>query len=539
MNFLHLRTPMKTLRSVLLFLLCSAPCIHAQVATQHNDNNRTGQNLNETILNPTNVNVNQFGQLFSQTLDGYVYAQTLYVPNVSIPGQGTHNVVYVATEHDSVYAFDADANLPSLWHTSFINAAKGITTLSSNDVGCSDLVPEIGITGTPAIDTTSGTLYVVSNTKQNGKFFQQLHALDITTGAEKFGGPILINAKVKGTGDGSVNGYVHFDPLKNHQRPGLLLQNGSVYIGWASHCDIGPYHGWVMSYDSQTLRQNGVWNSTPNAGLGGFWSGGSGIAADSSNNLYVASGNGMFDVNTGGRDYGDSIIKLSPPTNDRFKVADYFTPYDQGSLYNGDVDLGSGGVLLLPDQVGPYPHLLVESGKEGTIYLISRDNLGHYNPNNNDQIVQSLNTAIGGVWGMPAWWNNNIYFGGQYDYLKAYSFNPSTELLSTNPTSESGTYYSYPGPTPSISANGTTNGIAWTLQTDGTGPNGAAILHAYDATNLANELYNTTQNASRDTPGGAVKFTVPTIANGKVYVPAVDVLNIYGILPGAHAQKSN
>ncbi len=203
------------------------------------------------------------------------------------------------------------------------------------------------------------------------------------------------------------------------------------------------------------------------------------------------------------------------------------------------MDLGSGGVLLLPDQVGTYPHLLVESGKEGTIYLISRDNLGHYNPNNNNQIVQSLNTAIGGIWGMPAWWNNNIYFGGQYDYLKAYSFNPSTELLSTSPTSDSATYYNYPGPTPSISANGTTNGIVWALQTDSTGPNGAAILHAYDATNLATELYNTTQNASRDTPGGAVKFTVPTIANGKVYVPAVDVLNVYGILPGGHAKKGN
>ena len=530
---------MKTLRSALLALLFAATFVHAQVITQHNDNSRTGQNTNETILNPTNVNVGQFGQLFSQTLDGYVYAQPLYLPNVSIPGQGTHNVVYVATEHDSVYAFDADASLAALWQTSFINPTKGITTLSSSDVGCSDLVPEIGITGTPAIDTTTGTLYVISNTKQNGKFFQQLHALDITTGKEKFGGPILINAKVKGTGDGSVNGYVHFDPLKNNQRPGLLLQNGSVYISWASHCDIGPYHGWVMSYDSQTLKQNGVWNSTPNAGLGGFWSGGSGIAADSSNNLYVASGNGMFDVNTGGRDFGDSIIKLSPPSNDRFKVTDYFTPYDQGNLYNGDVDLGSGGVLLLPDQAGTYPHLLVESGKEGTIYLISRDKMGHYNPNNNDQIVQSLNTAIGGIWGMPAWWNNNIYFGGQYDYLKAYSFNPSTELLSTSPTSESGTYYNYPGPTPSISANGTTNGIVWTLQTDGTGPNGAAILHAYDATNVSTELYNTTQNASRDTPGGAVKFAVPTIANGKVYVPAVDVLNIYGILPGPHGKKSN
>ncbi len=508
------------------------------VATQHNDSSRTGQNLSETILTPSNVNVNQFGKLFSQTLDGYVYAQPLYVPNVSIPGQGTHNVVYVVTEHDSVYAFDADVSGSPLWQVSFINAARGVTTVSSSDVGCSDLVPEIGVSGTPAIDTSTGTLYVVANTKQNGKFYQRLHALDITTGAEKFGGPVLINAKVKGSGDGSQNGYVHFDPLKNNQRPGLLLQNGSVYISWASHCDIGPYHGWVISYDSQILKQNGVWNSTPNAGLGGFWSAGAGIAADSTSNLYLASGNAMFDVNTGGRDYGDSIIKLSPPTNTRFKAADYFTPYDQMNLYDGDVDLGSGGVLLLPDQTGSHPHLLVESGKEGTIYLIDRDNMGHYNPNNNNQIVQSLNTAVGGVWGVPAWWNNNLYFGGSYDYMKVFSFNPSTEKLSTNPVSESGTYYNYPGPTPSISANGTTNAIVWTIQSDGSGPNGAAILHAYDATNLATELYNSTQNASRDNPGGAVKFTVPTIANGKVYVPAVQQLSVYGILPGSQARKA-
>lgn len=532
---------MPLLRAALLpalMVILSLP-LPAQVvvATQHNDNSRTGQNLSETTLTPTNVNVSQFGQVFSQKLDGYVYAQPLYLPNVTIGGT-LHNVVYVATEHDSVYAFDADSSLPALWHVSFINPSKGITTLSSNDVGCSDLVPEIGITGTPAIDANSGTLYVVANTKQNGKFFQRLHALDITTGAEKFGGPVPINAKVKGTGDGSVNGYVHFDPLLNNQRPGLLLQNGTIYISWSSHCDIGPYHGWVISYDSQTLKQNGVWSSTPNAGLGGIWAGGSGIAADSSSNLFVATGNAMFDVNTGGRDFGDSLIKLSPPVNARFRAVDFFTPYDQQSLYDGDVDLGSGGILLLPDQTGPHTHLLVQSGKEGTIYLIDRDHMGHYNPNNNNQIVQSLNTAVGGVWGMPAWWNNTLYFGGSYDYVKAFTYNASTGLLSTSPASESATYYNYPGPTPSVSANGTRNGIVWTLQTDGTGPNGSAILHAYDANNLATELYNSTQNSSRDTPGGAVKFTVPTIANGKVYVPAVQQLSVYGLLPGAGAKKT-
>ncbi len=527
--------------ALLILAIASSGAAQVSVTTFHNDNNRTGQNTSETVLTPANVRVNTFGKLFSQTLDGYVYAQPLYVPNVSLPGKGTHNVVYVATEHDSVYAFDADNNTGSnaspLWKTSFINPAQGITTVSSGDVSCSDLVPEIGVTGTPVIDTSSGTLYVVAKTKENGKFFQRLHALDITTGAEKFGGPVTIRARVMGSGDGSVNGFVSFDPLRHSQRPGLLLQNGAVYLAWASHCDIGPYHGWIMSYDAQTLAQKAVWNSTPNAGLGGFWAAGAGIAADASFNLYIASGNGTFDVNTGGRDFGDSIIKLPLPTTNRFKASDFFTPFDQNSLENGDVDLGSGGVLLLPDQTGPHRHLLVQAGKEGTIYLVDRDRMGHYNPNNNDQIVQHLDIAVGGVWAMPAWWNNKLYFGGSFDFIKMYAFNPSTGLLSTSPTSESATFINYPGPTPSISAKGASNGIVWVLQTDNAGF-GSATLRAYDATNLDNELYTSAQNSSRDDAGGAVKFTIPTIANGKVYVPAVRKLTVYGLLGTGQATTS-
>jgi hypothetical protein len=505
------------------------------VTTQHNDNARTGQNLTETTLTPANVNVNSFGKLFSEVVDGYVYAQPLYVPNVSIPGLGTHNVIYVATEHDSVYAFDADSNTGAnaipLWQVSFINPSKGITTVSSNDVGCGDLVPEIGVTGTPVIDTTAGTLYVVAKTKEHGSAVQRLHALDITTGADKVT-PITIHARVPGTGDGSVNGYVNFDPLREAQRPGLLLQNGSVYVAWASHCDIGPYHGWVISYDAATLKPNGLWNSTPNGGLGGFWASGAGIAADSSTNIFVPTGNGTFDVNTGGRDLGDSIIKLPPPTNNRFKPADYFTPFDQGSLNNGDVDLGSGGVLLLPDQTGPHTHLLVQAGKEGTVYLINRDHMGHYNPNNNNQIVQSLTTAVGGLWSMPAWWNNNVYFGGSGDYVRQFTFNPTTGMLSSSALAVSTTFFGFPGTTPSISANGTSNAIVWALQTDDYG-SGSATLHAYDATSIASELYNSTQNASRDDPGPAVKFTVPTIVNGKVYVPAAYQVTVFGLLSGS------
>jgi hypothetical protein len=510
------------------------------VTTSRNDNSRTGQNLSETVLTPANINVSSFGKLFSQSVDGYVYAQPLYLPNISIPGKGTHNVVFVATEHDSVYAFDADNNTGSnsspLWQTSFVNLSQGITTVSSGDVGCTDLIPEVGITSTPVIDSSTSTIYVLAKTKENGKFVQRLHALDVTTGTEKFGGPKVITARVRGTGDGSNNGVIKFDPLREAQRPGLLLQNGAVYIGWASHCDIGPYHAWVMSYNASTLAQTGVWNSTPNGGLGGVWQSGTGLAADLTFNVFLATGNGTFDANQGGKDVGDSIVKLSPPTLNRFRIADYFTPYDQAYLNQVDLDLGSGGVLLLPDQSSSHPHLLVQVGKEGTIYLVDRDHMGHYNPSNNNQIVQSLDTAVGGLWATPAWWNNNVYFGGTGDYLKQYSFDPVKGLLSTSPTSQSATSFGFPGPSPSISANGTSNAIVWVLQTDDYN-SGSSTLRAMDATNLATEFYNSGQNFSRDNPGGAVKFTVPTIANGKVYVPALDTLSVYGLLAGHQGTK--
>jgi hypothetical protein len=531
---------MKSLKMAVLTALVASFAVAASqaqvsVVTQHNDNGRTGQNISETILNPGNVNTSGFGKLFSQTLDGTVYAQSLYVPNVNIPGKGMHNVVYVATEHDSVYAFDADnnsgTNAGPLWQVSFIDPTHGITTVSSGDVSCGDLVPEIGITGTPVIDTATGTMYLTAKTKENGRFAQRLHALDITTGAEKFGGPVLIKATVKGSGDGSVNGMISFSALKEGQRAGLLLQNGQVYVAWSSHCDNGPYHGWLISFNASTLQPVALWNSTPDGGLGGFWSAGTGIAADNNFNAYMVTGNGTFDVNTHGRDYGDSIIKLPPATTRTFKVADFFTTYDQQALSDADADVGSGGVMLLPDQTGPHPHILLEAGKQGTIYVVDRDKMGKFNPNNNNQIIQSITTIIGGMWAVPAWWNNTAYFGGSGDYLKAFSFDPVSGHLSVAPVALSGTFYNFPGPTPSISANGNTNGIVWTLQTDNYG-SGSATLHAYDATNIATELYNTGQNLSRDDPGGSVKFTVPTVANGKVYVPAVKRLTVYGLLGG-------
>jgi hypothetical protein len=533
---------MKAFVSAFLMLLGAALPGFTQVSvtTSRYDNHRDGQNTNETILTPANVNVNGFGKLFSRTVDGYVYAQPLYVPNVTIPNRGTHNVVFVATQHDSVYAFDADDNqgnnATALWHRSFINPKKGITTVSSNDQNCTDIVPEMGITSTPVIDPSTGTMYVLARTKENGIYRQRLHALDITTGKERSGSPVVIAGKVKGTGDGSVNGILKFDPFQEGQRPGLLLQNGGVYIGWASYCDNDPWHSWVMSYDAATLAQTGIWNGTPNGGRGGTWQGGTGIAADDSFNIYFATGNGTFDADKNGLDYGDSVMKLGPPSNKHMPVVDYFTPYNQAGLANGDRDVGSGGVLLLPDQdkSAPHQHLLIQAGKEGSIYLIDRDNMGHFHAKNNSQIVQDMEGAVGGMFSTATFWNNNVYFGGRQDYLRQYTFDPKTGLLSTSAVSKSETTYGFPGATPSLSANGTTNGILWALEKTSTKGVTPLILHAYDATNLATELYNSDQNPSRDAAGNAVKYGTPMVANGKVYVPAIKQLSVYGLLGGAH-----
>jgi hypothetical protein len=507
------------------------------VITQHNDRLRSGANRAETTLTPANVAVKTFGKLFARALDGYVYAQPLYLPQVSIPSLGTHNVVYVVTEHDSIYAFDADSNSGTnsapLWKVSLIDPAKGITTVSSGDVSCNDLVPEIGITGTPVIDPIGKTIYFVAKTKENGVFFQRLHALDVTTGAERPNSPVVIQATVAGTGDGSDDGKVSFDPLTEGQRAGLLLMNGVVYVGWASHCDNGPYHGWLLGYNKTTLKQVSVFNSTPNGGLGGFWASGAGIAGDTlANVIFPVTGNGTFNANTSGIDYGESILRLAP-SNGSFTVVDYFTPFNQQTLNNGDTDLGSGGVLLLPNGPAGSAHqqLLIESGKQGSIYLVDRNAMGHYNPKNNSQIVQFIPFAVGGMWASPAWWNENVFLGGSGDNLKVFKFDSTTRQLATSPSSKAPTSFGFPGATPSISSNGNANAIVWAVQTDAYSSNGPAILHAYNALDLSKELYNSSQNASRDALSGAVKFAVPTIANGKVYVGSQDQLTVFGLLP--------
>ncbi len=523
-------------------LLAICGMAQVNVSTYHNNRQRTGSNTFETALSPGNVNTTQFGKLFSQAVDGFIYGQPLYMPNVNIAGLGTHNVVYVATMNDSVYAFDADSKTGSnaypLWHLSFINPANGITPVPSSDVQCTDPIStKIGIMGTPVIDTVGGTLYVVARTKESGQYYQRLHALDITSGAEKFGGPVVIQAAVPGNGTGSSNGSITFNPKIQNQRAALLLQNGAVYIGWGSHCDVGSYHGWLMAYDAKLLVQRAVWVTTPNGEQGAIWESGSGPAADATY-TYVAVANGTFDANAGGSDYGQSIVKLNPLISGTLSVADYFTPYNGPNLNTGDFDIGSGGAMLLPDQAnGPYLHLLVQGDKAGNIYLVNRDNMGGFNPQNNSLIVQYLPGANLGMWNSPTWWNNHVYFGGASDYLKSFSFNPGTAQLSTAPTSQTAKRFGYPGTTTAVSSNQSGSAIVWALDNSSYKFTTGAVLFAYDATNLRKLLYSSNQNPARDNPGPAVKFTVPTVANGKVYVGTRNQLSVFGLLPESQVTR--
>jgi uncharacterized protein (TIGR03437 family) len=486
------------------------------VLTYHNDLARTGQNLQETLLTPASVSSGQFGPLFSYAVDGQIYTQPLYLPGVVIPGKGIHNVVFVATEHDSVYAFDADNNLSApLWHVNFLDPARGVTTASAADLVCSSITPEVGITATPVIDPATGTIYVVAMTEEPSLYgyVQRLHALDVTTGAEKSGSPVEIQASVPGQGDGNTT--VQFKPGWYKERAGLLLLNGVVYTAWSSHCDFENYHGWIIGYDGRTLQQVAAYTDTPNWEAGAFWQGGAAPAADSSGNIYVVSANGTFDVNLGGSDLGESVIKLSTaPASKSLTVADYFTPYNADELSLKDMDLGSSGALLLPDGAGSaaHPHLLVSGSKAGTVYLLDRDNLGHFHAGADTQIVQSLIGAVSPLFGIPAYFNNTVYFSGAHDQVKAFSV--QNGLLSAAPVSASSATFAELGTVPSISANGAVNGILWTIDP-------AAQLHAYDAADLSHQFY-------QGSVGSSVKFSTPTIANGKVYVGTLDSLVVFG-----------
>ncbi len=509
------------------------------VTTQHNDIGRTGQNLSESVLTPSNVNATLFGKLFSYAVDGLVYAQPLYLSGILVNGT-QHNVVFVATEHDSVFAFDADS--PSgtggglLWSASMLSAAHGAAIGATTvpwPVG-SDIDPEVGITGTPVIDSVSETLYVVSDTLEGGTKVLRLHALDVSSGSEKFGGPVTIGASVTGSGAGSVGGTLAFNSALENQRSGLLLLNGIVYIGFASHQDEGNWHGWILGYDATHLSQTGVYCTSPNGLGGGVWMSGAGLAADQLDpvnhpygRMFVPTGNG--DYNAALQDYGDSHLDLDL-TNGVLTLTDEFTTNIQASLNTYDLDVDSGGLLVLPTQsAGNYPHLLVQAGKTGTIYLLNRDNLGGYHPSG-DQALQELTAAVGGsgVWSSPAYWNGFVYYWGQYDKLKAFPL--VNGRLSTTPNMSAETQ-GWPGATPSISANGTAQGIIWTVDTSGYANSTAAVVQAHAAGNVATTLYSSATNPSRDKAGTAVKFAVPTIANGKVYVGTAGEIDVYGLLP--------
>ncbi len=508
-----------------------------------NDNFRTGQNLAESILTPANVTPSQFGLQFTDAIDAAAYAQPLYVPNVTIPSLGTHNVVYVATENDSVYAFDADTPGPALWHTSFINPAKGITTVPATDLGCGDLVPIIGITATPVIDPIAGTIYVISKVKTGpGSYRQQLHALDITTGLERANSPKTIAASVPGTGSESVKGMISFDPLLQQDRPALTLANGVVYLTFASHCDIGTYHGWILGYDQTSLAQVVVYNTTPNGREGGIWEAGCGPGVDTNGDLIAITGNGTFDTIPPVVNYGDSFLRLTPGAG-TLSVTSFFTPLNELMLDDDDLDMGSGGNLLLPDQPGPNPHLMVGAGKVGTLYLVNRDSMGGFNASN-DQMVQELVNAVGGMFSTPAYWQgtvpkvglqNMIYTVGLTDQPKMFVI--SNGLLQTPPvTAPTALLIGYPGASPVISANGTTGGILWLIDSSAWSSGGTAVLYAFDATNMA-PLYNSNKFAA-DNPGPAVKFTVPTVANGFVYMGTQTQLAVFGLFPGVRGDPT-
>jgi Immunoglobulin domain len=500
------------------------------VITYHYDNGRNGQNLNETALTPANVNSTQFGKKGEFSVDGHVDAQPLYLSQVTIGGQ-TKNVLYVATEHGSVYAFDADSingtTSAFLWKTSTLGS--GETT--SDNRGCGQVSPEIGITATPVIDRSRNAIYVVAMSKDSsGTYFQRIHALDLTTGQELFGGPKNITATYPGTGANSSGGNVIFDPKQYKERPGLLQINGTIYTTWSSHCDIRPYTSWVMAFSADTLAQTSVLNLVPNGSDGGIWMAGTAPAADAAGNIYFLEGNGDFDTTLNAQgfpangNFGNCFVKLS--ANGGLALADYFTPHNTVSESNADQDLGSGGAIALPDMKdsgGNTKHLSVGAGKDSIIYVVDRDAMGKFNASA-DQIYQEISGQLGGgVFSMPAYFNGTVYFGAVGDALKA--FPVTNAKLAGTPASQSTHHFGYPGTTPSVSANGTNNGVVWAIE------NGGAILFAYDAGDLTKELYNSNQAAGNRDHFSGNKFITPLIVNGKVYVGTQASVAVFGLLP--------
>ncbi|WP_255581013.1 PQQ-binding-like beta-propeller repeat protein [Caballeronia sp. dw_276] len=505
----------------------TVPSFATDVLMHHNDLARTGQMLGETTLTLANVNSTTFGKLRFLPADGKVDGQPLFVTNLTV-GAATHNVVYVVTEHNSVYAYDADSGA-ALWQKSLMSAGE----TPSADAGCNDLTPEIGITSTPVIDRSrgpNGALYAVAmTTDAGGNVHHRLHAIDLSTGAELFGGPTEISATYPGNGAEGSNGLLTFNPALHTVRAALTLVNGNIYMGWTAHCMGGNYNGWLMTYSADTLKQTGALPVTPNGSKGSIWMAGSGMASDGTS-IYFIDGNGTFGTNLNAQgfpadgDLGNAFVKLSATATP--VATDYFAMFDVVAQAAADNDFGSGGAMLLPDQTtsnGTVKHLAVGAGKDNNIYVVDRDNMGKWNPATNN-IWQMLSGVLaGGIWGSPAYYNNVVYYGGQTDALKALPV--TNALLATTPSSQSPTRFPYPGATPAISANGVSNGIVWAAE------NGAvAALHAYDATNLGRELYNSNQAGARDQFGAGNKFITPMIAAGKVYVGTTNGVAVFGLL---------
>ena len=516
----------------------------AGVFTYHNDLARDGVNAQELALTPAVVNTAAFGKRFSCPVDGAAYTQPLWAPARNVGG-AVRNVIFVATQHDSVYAFDADASpCMQLWKADVIDTTHGGSVgegpVPTGDVGngFQDIQPEVGVTSTPVIDPANGTLYVVSKSEgPPGSFHQRLHALDLASGAEKFNGPVTIAATVPGTGDGSSGGNVTFNPQTEHQRSALSVANGVVFIAWASHEDKDPYHGWILGYNASTLARVAVFNASANGSRSGIWMSGGAPAFDSSGNMYASTGNGTFDGDATlppNNDFGDTVLKIG--TSAGLTLSGWFTPYNQDLLNNRDLDLGSSGVIVLPDQTSSPTHLLVTAGKQGQVYLLNRDHMGSYCGGacaSDTNAVQSF--PVSRIWGTPAFWQNHMFYGGAGDHLTAFDF--SAGRFTTTPSSQSSATFQFPGPTPSVSSEGASGGVVWAADVSQYGVpslfgSGPAVLHAYDATNLGAELWNSSQAAgNRDQAGDAVKFSVPTIANGKVYLGTRTEIEVYGLLP--------
>jgi Chitobiase/beta-hexosaminidase C-terminal domain/Bacterial lectin len=516
------------------------------VPTWRYDNTEQGQNTNETALTPANVSASTFGKLFSHSVDGAVYAQPLYVPALSMPDGLVHNVMFIATEHDSVYAFDADsnsgANANPLWQVTLLDAAHGAapgaTTVPSSITHQADIAPEIGITSTPVIDPATNTIYIVSKSAESGGYVQRLHALDLFTGAEKLSGPVVLQATVNGTGAGSSGGKVSFNALLQNQRSALMLYNGHIYIAFASHGDFGAYHGWVMAYDASTLAQTAALCLSPNGMQNGVWASGAGMPIDENipgGEMYLVTGNGSYATYPpfAGAEFGDSVVSIDL-SNGGLTPLDAFTPFNQTTLSAADLDQGSGGILMLPDQQGAFPHILVQAGKEGRIVVLNRDNLGGYaaGATSNTNALQDIPNQVKGLWSTPAYWNGNVYIWGTGDYGSFDTpklFKLNSGVLDTTPASVAAISAGHPGGIFSVSSNGASNGIAWAVRTDGFTTHADQILYAWDANDLTKLLYASNTNSTRDSPGSANKFAIPVVTNGKVYVAALQRINVYGL----------